>query len=119
MSDSLRTFFVRFCTSLAVMAVAFAFGWALQPKGIEAATTYQREVVEELGPPATSLGMLQGRGLGIRLLPGRNGPRYQVLDEEGLVLGTYDSEAEMVAGFEQLGTGGIRADVSEAFLQDP
>lgn len=119
MSDSHRTQLLRFCTAIGVLGVVLAFGWVLQPTGIEAAGLQRREVVEDIQSKAPSLGTLHGRDLVVQMLAGASGPRYQVLDEGGLVLGVYDSQPEMTAALEQLGGRELRAEVSDLLLQDP
>ena len=108
-----RTFFNRLLPGLGMVAVAIAFGWAVQPSGIEAGSIYRREATAIPSSTAPSLGLLMGQKLSIRVLPGSTNVRYQVLDAEGLVLGTFADEREMTNAFTALAALERRADVPD------
>ena len=113
MTKTNRTFFTRLLPGFGVMAVAIAFGWAVQPSGIEASSMYRREAATISPSTAPSLGRLIGQKLSIRVLPGPVTPRYQVLDGDGLVLGTFADEREMTTAFTALVALERRADVAD------
>ena len=113
MTSTNRSFFTRFLPGLGMVAVAVAFGWAVQPSGIEANSIYRREATTIPSRTAPSLGLLVGRDLSIRVLPGPITVRYQVLDADGLVLGTFADEWEMTNAFSSLAAYERRADVMD------
>lgn len=113
MTRTNRTFFTRLLPGLGMVAVAIAFGWAVQPSGIEASSMYRREAPTISTSTAPSLGLLVGQRLSIRVLPGPVTPRYQVLDGDGQVLGTFADQREMTNAFAALSALERRADVVE------
>ncbi len=108
---------LRFATGVCGLGLVLAFGWILQPRDTEAAA-HRGAVVENFGSRAPSLGILHERDRAVRMLVGPDGPRFQILDEYGLVLGVYDSPQEMAAAFGRLGSGELRAEVSDLLLPD-
>ena len=113
MTTTHRAFFTRFRPGLGMVAVAAAFGWAVQPSVIVANSLYRREATTIRSSTAPSLGLLVGRDLAIRVMPGPITARYQVLDAEGLVLGTFADEWEMTEAFSSLAAYERRADVMD------
>ena len=117
MTETHRIQMLRFGTGICGLGLVLAFGRVLQPRNIEAAA-HRREVVEDFASRAPSLGTLHGRDHAVRILVGPDGPRFQVLDEDGLVRGVYDSPQEMATALERLGRAELRAEVSDLLLPD-
>ena len=79
---------------LAVAAVmtSFLVAWGVRPD-----TTTADDFASPTTPP--DLGTLIGQELSLRVIPGPNGPAYEVLDESGISVGRFKNEFEMIAAF--------------------
>ncbi|MDE0888005.1 MAG: hypothetical protein OSA40_00965 [Phycisphaerales bacterium] len=76
-----------------VVALALVAVWTTAPS-----TTLAETGVDRTAGPI-GLGTLHGQALSIRVVPGPFGPGYEVLDNTGSLVGTFENEYQLIAAF--------------------
>ncbi len=85
--------FHKVMLGLGVVAVTLVAVWTASPRATLAETS-----VKPTARPV-DLGTLTGQTLSIRVFPGPFGPGYDVLDDSGSLIASFDSEYELIAAF--------------------
>ena len=85
--------FHKVMLGLGVVAVTLVAVWTASPRAILAETS-----VKPTARPV-DLGTLTGQTLSIRVFPGPFGLGYDVLDDSGSLIASFDSEYELIAAF--------------------
>ncbi|MDG2021965.1 MAG: hypothetical protein P8J59_08450 [Phycisphaerales bacterium] len=85
--------FHKVMLGLGVIAVTLVAVWTASPQ----ATLAETGDAAAAGP--VDLGTLTGQTLSIRVFPGRFGPSYEVLDDSGSLVASFESEYELIAAF--------------------
>ena len=78
--------------AVAAVTTSLLVAWGVRPD-----TTTADDFAPAMTPP--DLGTLIGQELSLRVIPGPNGPGYEVLDESGIPVGRFKNEFEMIAAF--------------------
>ena len=114
-----RTFrILRDAALLAVVAMAVAVGWMVQPDSMRADAPRLREV-RSIPPAESTLGSLSGpQGKTIVVLPGDPEPRFRLLDEAGQEVATVEDSSILETDHDTPDPGRLLADVPTWTDQD-
>ncbi len=85
--------FHKVMLGLGVIAVTLVAVWTASPQ----ATLAETSDAPKAGP--VDLGTLTGQTLSIRVFPGPFGPAYDILDDSGSLIASFESEYELIAAF--------------------
>ncbi|MAD19411.1 MAG: hypothetical protein CMJ52_04215 [Planctomycetaceae bacterium] len=77
----------------AAVLTSMIVAWGVQPD-----STTADDFANHMGPP--DLGTLVGQQLSMRVIPGPGGPGYEILDAEGVPVGRFQNQFEMIAAFD-------------------
>ncbi|MDA0295852.1 MAG: hypothetical protein O3A19_00220 [Planctomycetota bacterium] len=87
--------FQKVMLGLGVVALALGVFWTVNPSSTLA--TVEGSFDRTSDP--VDLGTLSGQTLSIRVISGPFGPGYEVLDENGTLVGRFESEYQLIAAF--------------------